>query len=389
MVESKIIMLSPHHADCDYRVRRVINVMHQMGLNVDIYWDERYPGHQITRPYEDHVREFYYKNSKNERLLFFLRRSFLNPDIETAIKRSDIVYVNASAIEGLFYAREAKRLKPDCKVVYDYHDSITYELYYQLSKRGLGILYTLIWPFYRVLCAYFAKSVDALVGISNVQVDEFPKAKNSFTATAVVPNFRKFDDFEVHLQMPQSSDSSNLIWLGQVMRGRDLEKLSSWIADHEAQHMLHVYGKVIDESAMQLVTNKLKTDVVFYGEFTSEAEILDKVPCAPIGVFLGWEDPAGTNINAHASPNKYFTYINMGIPVIIADSLIELACDVTDYSAGIAVSNQNELAQAVASIEENYFKYAEGVKNLKEQYIKISPEYDIQRFLEKTLEAWR
>lgn len=379
-------MISPHHADCDYRVRRVIAVMHAIGLAVDVYWDSRYPGHQKRRPFEDHVRELYRANQPGEGRLSLMGKPFLHKDIEAAIRNARIVYINASAIEGLLYAREAKRLNPDCQVIYDYHDSLTYELYYQLKKRGLGLFYKLAWPLYRLLCGRLARHVDALVGISTTQVREFPKKESQMAATASVPNFRKFDDFEFRAQAPAAGGRGALIWLGQVMLGRDLEKLSGWIARVGDRRRFHVFGKVIDEASPAMVAAQLDGNVDFYGEFRSEADILDQMPAAPIGVFMGWEDPAGTNINAHASPNKYFTYVNMGIPVIIAASLTELAGHVAECGAGIAVGDETEFAQAVTTIETNYAAYAEGSRRLKEKYRSMPPEKTIRDFLEKILQ---
>lgn len=385
-VTPKIVMISPHHADCDYRVRRVINVLHRMGVEVDIYWDERYLGHQSLRTYEDHVREFYRKNRFKEALFSIAGRRFLNEDIENSIKSCAIVYVNASALIGLLYAREAKRINPNCYIIYDYHDSITYELYYQLSKRGFSMLYRIIWPLYRVFCRNLAKHVDALVGISKIQVAEFPTTRKSKIATAVVPNFRRFEDFDIQPQPPEGGENIGLMWLGQVMLGRDLEKLSSWIAMNNGRHNLYVFGKVIDEAAPKLISEKLDGFVNFYGEFRNELEILNQLPRAPIGIFLGWEDPAGTNINGHASPNKYFTYINMGIPVIIAASLTELARDVLESGAGIAVSTQFEFDQAIMKIEGDYSKYSSGALGLKKIYQRTNPEHEIRHFLEKAFD---
>lgn len=382
-------MLSPHHADCDYRVRRVINVMHEMGLGVDIYWDSRYPGHQERMPFEDHVRELYRENLPGERKRRLLGRPFLHSDIETAVRQSDIVYVNASAIDGLLYARESKRLNPQCKVVYDYHDSLTYELYYQMTKRGLGFLYKFVWPVYKMVCARLARHVDALVGISTKQVDEFPRSSGRMAATASIPNYRTFDDFKFAPEAPDEAGESSLVWLGQVMRGRDLEKLSGWISRVGTSRRFHVFGKVIDDAASDIVFNQLDGNVSFYGEFKNETDILKRIPPAPVGVFLGWNDPARTNINAHASPNKYFTYVNMGIPVIIASSLSELARHVAECGAGLAVADEAEFAVAVAEIEANYDAFAAGALRLKEKYRQAPPEKTIQVFLEETINMWR
>ena len=63
---------------------------------------------------------------------------------------------------------------------------------------------------------------------------------------------------------------------------------------------------------------------IYKGVFVCDNDILKKLSGKPIGVFLGWNDN-NIGINKLASPNKFFSYINLGVPVIVSGKLENIA----------------------------------------------------------------
>ena len=377
-------MQSPHHADCDLRVRRVIKVMSDLSLNADVYWDAKYPGHQKRKnSHQDSIREHYTENSRMSFLRSVIGLKTFHADIVKSILQADLVYINASGIEGLLYIKEVRRYNKKCKIIFDYHDSLPYELFYQLQKLKLASLFKLCWPIYRFYLRHYARYVDAIVGISRTQVEDFKKLQLKEVNDAVVPNFRTFEKLSDTPRVVNDTDEVSLVWLGQVMKGRDLEQVADWVSSLDEKYNFHVFGKIINPEAESSVKASLGDRVRFYGEFKGEKSILESLSGKVIGVFLGWNDPQDTGINSHASPNKYFTYINMQLPVIICKQLKELAEHVENHKAGESVSDKMEFSKAVNTIGSNYSEYCAGAESLKEYYSKTTPEDTIRDFLVK------
>ena len=383
MKNCKIVVLSPHHADRDYRVRRSIEIIAELFEKVDVFWDADYGGHQhLDSKSGDHVREMYTRNKDHEFLRLIFGRKIFSHDVLDSILSAEVVYIHASGIEGLLYCRTVKRINSACHVVFDYHDSLTYELFYQFKKIGLAQLYKPTWKIYQYYLKRLMASVDSLVGISNTQINDFQQLLGRELVTTSVPNFRAFSPRLSNPRKISEDDEQALVWLGSVMQGRDLSLLAEWISQLPAPPKLHVFGNIINQSAVSELQLLIGDRVSFYGEFKNEDDIYPNLPNKVIGVFLGWDDPQGTNINSHASPNKYFTYVNMELPVIINRSLSELAEAVSSCNAGIAVANQEEFANAVEEIAGDYSQYVAGAKKLKQYYGEIDPKQSIAEFLQ-------
>lgn len=377
-------MLSPHHADRDYRVRRSIEVVADFFDELNVFWDKDYVGHKNEQNYPaPHIQEKYCHNKSYEFVRLLFKQQIFNQDIFESVLSSDYVYIHASGIEGLLYCRAVKQIKPSCFVIFDYHDSLTYELFYQLKKLRLSYFFKPIWGLYKYYIHNLMNSVDALIGISKTQTNDFQQLLGKQLVTASVPNFRAFTDCSIAPVNVGIDDEIALVWLGSVMKGRDLSLLANWINQLSITPHLHVFGNIINPSVVSDLQLLLGNKVSFYGEFKNEKDIYMVLPSKPLGVFLGWDDPQETDINSHASPNKYFTYINMELPVIINQSLTELAEDVINNNAGVVVSDPHEFSQAIQEISDNYSNYIAGVRKLKQHYSEIDPKQLISAFLRK------
>lgn len=382
MHDLRAVIFAPDHADSDMRVRRTIECMAGAFARVDVFWDRQYPGHRFHEwAAESNVSEHYVERRRLRRVRSLVGVPALGRAITEAIVEADVVYIHASGIEGLLYARQARRWNADSTIVFDYHDSLSYELFYQLKKRGLQALFGFLWSIYRFPLRQFARAVDAVVGISPNQVEDLKRLTGREFDAAIVPNVRDFTDAAVPHLATKWSDEISLVWLGQVMRGRDLERLADWTRGLHRNAWLHVFGKVIDPRAEAAVREVLGNRVVFYGQYQADEGIARTLPPNPIGVFLGWEDPFNTGINRIASPNKYFSYINLELPMILDASLEGLAREIREWQAGLAIGSRSDFAAAVDRILIDYPKYVSGVRKLKAFYRALAPDEVLWEFL--------
>jgi hypothetical protein len=380
-IGARAVVFAPHHADPDVRVRRTIDVLRNSFADVAVFWDREYPGHRFQGQIQSTTGEDHLQPKPARLLRSAVGLSGLGPQLRRSIAGADLIYIHASAIEGLIYATEGRRCNRSARVVFDYHDSIAYELFYQLKKLSLIRLFPPVWAVYRRALPFLARSVDGVVGISENQLEDLKQLTGREMPTAIVPNVRHFSDCVRASAASRDDGSLSLVWLGNVSRGRDLERIAHWAERVRGATRLHVFGEIVEESVAAAVKETLGERVVFYGRYQGDEGIARQLPHNPVGIFLGWDDPCKIGINAIASPNKYFTYMNLEIPVILDRSLVGLAKDVEQFQAGLAIEDGEQFVAAVEQIEAGYAVFSEGMRSLKDSYRAFVPEDVLRRFL--------
>lgn len=373
-------MIAPFYADSDVRVRRSIDVLQEMGFRLLVFWDE--PHHRHVGRYANgdrDVEEAYVPHPAFFRSL--LGRQGLSEPVANAVRAADFVYIHASGIYGLVLAREVRGDNPRCRIVFDYRDSLAFELDYQLRKRRVGFLFRPMSGAYPFIIRRLLRAVDAVVGISERQLADLEAQSEGVLRKAVVPNLRAFDA-DIDRNGVAGADGAavpiSFAWIGQVMSGRDLLRVARWVSRLERGHRLDVVGTVLSSALELAVRAELGERVSFHGGYGDDAEIANKMPPRTIGVFLGWDDPQGTGINRIASPNKYFTYINLGFPVIVDRRVEPLAAELEEWGAGIAVNDEGEFRAAARAMQHSYESYADRMTLLKEHYARLDPRKPLQ-----------
>lgn len=386
MRTGKAVMIATYHADCDTRVRRTIPVVAELTDGLDVFWDGNYSGHQylnydtsfdVNEHYiDENIGRFKKYRPWNSALKMFDKIHMLEPKM---------VYIHSSGIEGLIIAKMVKCENPEIIVIFDYHDSLSYELYYQLKKIKLGWTFKYFWKIYKKFLRHLSAHVDGVVGISNTQVEQFKNTASREIYTVVVPNIRLFDEFVEKKRFSKYENGISFLWVGQVMSGRDLEKVAEWIENYNFETKLHVFGNIINQNYVLKLRKRLGEIVVFHGEFASDSCIYEKISGKVIGVFLGWYDPHSTGINSLASPNKVYSYINLELPVIVCSRLKEITTVLEEYNAGIGVNDNPGFNEAATLISKNYEKFNNGAIMLKKHYREINPETILNEFLKLAL----
>lgn len=369
MPKNSIVVLAPGHHEKDRRVNRSLEILVTLFDSVTVVYEKRW---SILKENDVSIRDvlnlkYFYVEciGSNINILKNARQIIAETnDIENATH----IYIHDSGLMGLFLIRVLNNSYPDKFIIFDYHDWIPWELFYQINKRinkpfiskylssGIGI----------VLKHLFFKSlkVDLLVGISQGQINwlrNFTGKVTKDTSSFIFPNVRpKIEGLcKANLDSPVS-----LLWVGEVMDGRDLEQVIRYIDTSSNGIKLHIVGKNRENNN---VTDHIKNNgsITYHGGFNNDMDILKKINGEKvIGFFGGWKDQ-GLGINEIASPNKIYSYINIGIPVIFNSSLKEII-SIEEYSAGSSFHDYKSFINGLHEISSNYEKYRNGVIKYKD-----------------------
>jgi hypothetical protein len=359
----KIVFLAPFHSEYDKRVSNSIMLSKEIFKEIVVLYDSNYNKVKIGK-----VGQSYFYPVGISTFLKFKYPNFKSWifEIENQIKNCDIIYIHDSGIMGLIISKLLSKYKKP--IVLDYHDNVFYELYYQLKKNKLSFLYPFIkFPVFLYL-KNCVKNVSYLIGINQIQLDQFTKFFKYKNEHFVIDNNR--NSYAEIIQEKRNFDNIELLWIGNVMRGRDLEIIIKILAENNFSRF-NIIGNILDVSFQNEIINLLGDRVVFHGPFCDENNINEIIKFKPIGIYLGWDDPYNTLINEMSSPNKIYTYINLSIPFIFSNKFINKH-SIIDETVGCSINvipnskmTSEELEYAFNIISSNYDIYLESITNFK------------------------
>lgn len=375
-IEAKrtFLMLAPGHDERDTRVNRSLKVLVSLSFSGVVVYEYRYSIAKKTQskpqPIGSSVRFSYIESTRRPHPLNILLTLY------KAIQKSsfvpDLVYVHDSGILGLFLSTYSKKKYPNAILVYDYHDWIPWEISYQFSKfiRSKTIV-RLLSTVSSVIFSFITKSTvscDAIIGISEKQITHFQEhfvSKQKTLAKLIIPNSRPQIQDKI---ASTHGDEVNLLWIGNVMSGRDLDKIVDYLCEFrirtgQCNCHLAILGRVIDQC---LASKLMATGFCKYlGAYENDQDAATMLSSAKyIGVFLGWDDIFKTGINEIASPNKVYSYINLGLPGIYSSNLEGLP-EVIKSKAGFFIDDYNEFERSFLVLQKQYDTYRDEVLDLR------------------------
>jgi hypothetical protein len=359
----KIVFLAPFHSEYDKRVSNSIKLSKEIFEEIVVLYDSNYNKVKIGKVGQSYfyplgISTFFKFKYPNLKSWIF--------EIENQIKNSDIIYIHDSGIMGLIISKLLSKYKKP--IVLDYHDNVFYELYYQLKKNKLSFIYPYIkFPIFLFLKSC-VKNISYLIGINQIQLDQFAKFFKYKNEQIVIDNNR--NSYAKIIQEKKNFDNIELLWIGNVMRGRDLEIIIKILAENYFSRF-NIIGNILDVSFQNEIIKLLGDRVVFHGPFSDENNLNEIIKFKPIGIYLGWDDPYNTLINEMSSPNKIFTYINLSIPFIFSNKFINKH-SIIDETVGCSINvisnskmTSEELVYAFNKISSNYDIYFESIINFK------------------------
>jgi hypothetical protein len=369
-----IVVLAPGHSEDDRRVMRTIHVLARIFKTVDVIFEARFALFS-THKFPKNVYIHYLYNSEPRFKIFpkfFLFRELI------ISKKIDcrFVYVHDGGLFGVLLVNYLKSKFAEIKLaVLDYHDSIEWEVYYQLSKViKYDFFVTCVGRLLlKILSSYFylkGGGVDAIIGISDSQVRSIEKMLKSKkgSSSLTIPNTREKLLISSDILISDSM-GIDFLWVGNIVDGRDLPLTLEYLdsLSQEYTFKLYIFGKIISRSVYSLLLKR--PYAIYVDEFDSDEKIYSFSKNKNIiGLFFGWSDKHSTGINEISSPNKMYTYINICIPTLYACKVNPEAFGYPT-SLGYTFNSYIDFKNGYIEISKNYFPYRNQVYNSRDGFL--------------------
>lgn len=264
----------------------------------------------------------------------------------------DVVHIHESGSLGVLIAYWVSVLVPGCTVIFDYHDWIPSEILQSL--RNKPSLYRAVSPhvlgFYRRL----ARSINTAVCISPAQA-EWTGDVLGISHTVVVQNVRpRLDD---SCALP-AGWRPRFVWAGHVMRVRRLEFVIDAMVILRGAGInteFTVFGDLTEadyaEDLKRYAAEAGLGDALsFYGKYRDDRELAPALSEGALAVAFAVKEPVDTGVNRIASANKLFTYMALGVPVLLERDYESMARILESCGAGATFSSPDELARRAQEI---------------------------------------
>ena len=369
----KILIIAPGHDQLDKRVNSSLKVMSNISNDVTIVYEERFAlsGFNAIKSVD-----YKYIKGTSPQYKAFPRVQVYLKYLTPFLSDSTLVYIHESGILGLLIAKGIKGKYKKIKIIFDYHDYVPWEVFYQVGKFTKnkpirkGVAGLVLWLLQKHLSQQ--RLFDGLIGISKGQVESLIRylSVNYAMPMLYMPNTRiKLDNID---KAPiERSNQIVFLWVGNIVDGRDLDKTIAYLDILSDKCNLNfkfkIVGKVISNKLFE--TLKTKKYFVYCDEFKNDKDILNHLDNdINIGLFLGWDDEFNLGINEIGSPNKVYSYINIGIPVIYHSKLTDLE-NMTGLNSGIGVESFSEFEAALRVFIVKYDVFVKNIINNRENMI--------------------
>jgi glycosyltransferase involved in cell wall biosynthesis len=250
----------------------------------------------------------------------------------------EVVHVHESGILGLMVAARVRRALPRARIIYDYHDWIPDEV--AASVRNVAALYGPAMAAWMPRLRRMARAVDVAVCISPGQA-EWTRRELGIARTVVVQNVR---DAPSAAPFGRRDFRPQLVWAGHVMRIRRLELVVDVLARLKAEGTdaeFSVFGDVSEPDYAEDLKayareRGVEERITFHGRYQGDRELMRFVGPGALGLTLAMEERIPTGINRIASANKFFSYMAMGVPLLLEAQYENMAGIAAAAGAGAA-----------------------------------------------------
>lgn len=319
-----ILIIAPGHSENDVRVNRTIKIFSELFDCVNVVYESRFSLNNEKVNIKN-INIYYINDTKP--LFKVIPRLFLYKKFILKNKLLvENVYIHDSGILGLFIAEILTKSFPTLKrLVFDYHDSIKWEIYYQIGKivPNITVRKYISKLILLAIALFFLKNkkvaINGLVGISKSQIENFYNLFKCYASVPfiVIPNTRRRIDYKFENKI-YNDDLADFIWVGNIVNGRDLTKTINYLDQliKKYDFKFYIFGKNNSPEVFRLIEEREYCKYI--GDFSSDYELLQFINNKKvIALFFGWEDRCNIGINEIASPNKVYSYINIGVPVLL------------------------------------------------------------------------
>ena len=360
-MNKSIVFIAPGHAIYDERVIRTISIAKKYGHCYYMIDKEHYDNIQekkttimknVKRSLGGNVDILPLPYWKQIRIIVRFSKYLYAYRIAKQVKtiNPDIVHVHESGSLGILISYLIKKFNANSKVIFDYHDWIPYEV--AKSVKDIGLLYNIGLPLSLRWDKYLAKSIDIAVCISDGQA-KWTKNFLDVPNIIVVQNVR--EPLNIEKYRAKTKTQKRLVFIGNVMKIRRIEFAIDTVANLNKMGLnvcLDICGHIKDRAYADILRShakkaEIEDKVIFHGHYRNDQELLKIISRGSVGIVLGYES-LNTNIEKIASANKFFSYLTLGVPILIEkgfENMIEIAGE------GKACFSFHSLADCTAKAE--------------------------------------
>jgi len=359
----KILILAPGHYIYDVRPLRTVKIASQFGKCFYAVEEDRtdklYKRETLSKIYDklgDDVSVLILPHRTRIKIINRISRYMFVIKICLLVRRikPHIIHIHESGRLGLLLSFCIRHLMPSSKIIFDYHDWIPLEIA-QLC-RNIKPIYNGTWPFFLRYYRYLSKSVDIFVCVSPGHA-EWTQKKLGAVNTIVVQNVR---DYCPPVQVNNGAVRHEIMFAGHVMRERKIEYAIDVIMELNIQSVkakLLICGKVLEEDYVKdlilYAKNKGVDDcIVFSGDYSSSEALAKFIMRGTIGYWnLNYQE-FDTGIEKITSGNKFFTYLSLGLPVLLEEGFDNMADILMENKAGYTFHSVKDFADKARKIWE-------------------------------------
>lgn len=361
-MNNKVVIIAPGHDDTDHRVRRSLREILRIRQDSVLYLEVSRLKSNFK---ESEVIKSYSAIPFIDLLL--LKNDLFDKSLASHLRETACVCVHDSGLYGIVLIRYIEKYFPGKSIIFDYHDFLDWEILHHISKfiRASILQKVLLKVVKKIVDIIILKKLKliSLVGISGGQVNQLQsrmdnKCENSF----IVPNTRVL--LGLSFDGSDTDDSCKFLWVGNIGNNRSIEKMEQYkkVLEDRCKNISieNIFiGKPWGLSADQLEAKNI------LGSYQSDSDVLALLPKSKtIGVFFGWSDVFGLGINEIGSPNKIYSYINLGIPFLIPKELknIILECNIDSC---FVYDDEEDFINSANTLFNNYAFFCSKVRDLK------------------------
>ena len=347
----KILIIGYMHPKYDKRVFRTVKALSKQYKVIYQYWVS-----DFELPYEENNIEYkpieYKKNTKASPIIKLKNRIKLNKKIINMIKSYDydILYMHhflaSSPIKPFKIAKKQNK-----KVIYDIHEYHPENFLNTLSGIKKKLKEKILWMIFKKQL----KLSDKLIFVSKEMQMDIYKKLNIHKKYFIQKNYAE-------LTVKSTKKIKEISFVGKVNRNLDNEK----------EVLKRLLKKDFNFKIIGMESEYFNDIVHTHTKFLPYKEMMNELSKSMFSL-ISFNTTKNENYknDLFSLPNKYYDSIAAETPVIVKNTFVSMAKEVTKLKIGIVINPKNieETVEKILNTYENYDEIIKNIQKYKKQFV--------------------